>query len=47
MVDRDREKVTERETVVVERGSGGGLIAVIALLIAVLAVVFYLGLLPF
>jgi hypothetical protein len=44
----DNEPTRERETVVVEkRGSAGGTIAAIALLIAVLAVLAYFGLLPF
>jgi hypothetical protein len=42
----DRDGVVERETVVVERGSAGGVIAAIALLIAVVAVLAYFGLLP-
>jgi hypothetical protein len=45
MSDRDRAPV-EKETVIVERGSGGGLIAGIALLIAVVAVLAYFGMLP-
>ncbi len=40
------EPAVERETVVVERGSAGGLVAAIALLIAVVAVLAYLGMLP-
>ena len=37
----------ERETVIVERGgSAGGVIAAIALLIAVVAVLAYFGMLP-
>ncbi len=40
------EPVVERETVVVERGSAGGLVAAIALLIAVVAILAYLGMLP-
>lgn len=45
---RTAEPARERETVVVEKkGSAGGTIAAIALLIAVLAVLAYLGLLPF
>jgi hypothetical protein len=43
----DRDTVTERETVIVERGGGGGVIAAIALLILVLGVLAYFGLLPF
>lgn len=43
----ERGPVKERETVIVERGSGGGVIAAIALLILVLGVLAYFGLLPF
>lgn len=43
----DRDNVKERETVIVERGSGGGVIAAIALLLLVLGVLAYFGLLPF
>lgn len=43
----DRDTVTERETVIVERGSAGGVIAAIALLLVVVAVLAYFGLLPF
>jgi hypothetical protein len=43
----DHEPVKERETVIVERGSGGGVIAAIALLILVLGVLAYFGMLPF
>jgi hypothetical protein len=47
MTDPDRrEALTEKETVIVERGSGGGLLAGIALLILVVAVLAYLGMLP-
>ena len=46
MADRDRDGVVERETVIVERGSGGGVIAAIALLILVVAVLAYFGMLP-
>lgn len=42
----DRETSRERETVVVERGSAGGIIAAIALLILVLGVLAYFGVLP-
>ena len=43
----DNEPVRERETVVVEkRGTPGGTIAAIALLIVVLAALAYFGLLP-
>ena len=42
----DRNDMKERETVIVERGSGGGVIAAIALLILVLGVLAYFGLLP-
>ena len=47
MSDLDREAVTEKKTVIVERGGAGGVIAAIALLIAVVAVLNYLGMLPF
>ena len=44
----DKDPVREHETVVVEkRGTPGGTIAAIALLIAVLAGLAYFGLLPF
>lgn len=43
----DREPVVEKETVIVERGSGGGVIAAIALLLLVAGILAYLGLLPF
>ena len=44
----DDNTTRERETVVVEkRGTPGGTIAAIALLIVVLAVLAFLGLLPF
>jgi hypothetical protein len=46
MSDRDHDAPVEKETVIVERGSGGGLIAGIALLIAVVAVLAYFGMLP-
>jgi hypothetical protein len=46
MSERDRDGVVEKETVIVERGSGGGVIAAIALLIAVVAVLAYFGMLP-
>lgn len=46
MVDRDGDGTVEKETVIVERGSGGGLLAGIALLIAVVAVLAYFGMLP-
>jgi hypothetical protein len=39
--------VKEKETIIVERGSGGGVIAAIALLLLVLGVLSYFGLLPF
>ncbi len=42
----NRDPVVEKETVIVERGSGGGIIAAIALLIAVVAVLAYFGMLP-
>jgi hypothetical protein len=42
-----REPVTrEKETVLVERGSGAGVIVAIAFLIIVVAVLAYLGMLP-
>jgi hypothetical protein len=47
MSDPDRDPAVEKETVIVERGSGGGIIAAIALLIAVVAVLHYFGMLPF
>lgn len=40
------EPVIEKETVIVERGGMGGVIAAIALLIAVVAVLAYFGMLP-
>lgn len=43
----EREPVREKETVIVERGSGGGVIAAIALLLLVAGVLAYFGLLPF
>ena len=43
----EHRSVTERETVVVERGSGAGVIMAIAFLIVVLAILAYFGLLPF
>ncbi len=44
----DASKPAEKETVIVERGgSAGGVIAAIALLIAVVAVLHYFGMLPF
>jgi hypothetical protein len=46
MADDNRDGVNERETVIVERGSAGGVIAAIALLILVVAVLAYFGLLP-
>lgn len=46
MSDRDHGGPVEKETVIVERGSGGGLLAGIALLIAVVAVLAYFGMLP-
>jgi hypothetical protein len=43
----NREPLTsEKETVIVERGSGAGVIVAIAFLIIVLAVLAYLGMLP-
>ncbi len=47
MSDVDGGRPVEKETVIVERGSGGGLLAGIALLIAVVAVLAYFGMLPF
>ena len=47
MADHNREGVVEKETVIVKRGSGGGLIAGIAFLILVVAVLAYFGMLPF
>jgi hypothetical protein len=45
--DRDRDQGDEeRDTVIVERSAGGGLIAAIALVIAVLALLHYFDLLP-
>ena len=46
MTDPDRPALNERETVVVEKGSGAGVIMAIAFLIIVLAVLAYLGMLP-
>ena len=46
MSDRDPDGTVEKETVIVERGSGGGLLAGIALLILVVAVLAYFGMLP-
>ena len=46
MSDRDHDAPVEKETVIVERGSGGGLLAGVALLIAVVAVLAYFGMLP-
>lgn len=46
MTDRDHDAPVEKETVIVERDSGGGLLAGIALLIAVIAVLAYFGMLP-
>lgn len=43
----DRDGVRERETVIVERGSSGGVIAAIALLLLVAGILAYFGLLPF
>jgi hypothetical protein len=45
-MDRD-DQVKERETVIVERGSAGGVIMAIAFLLIVVAVLAYLGMLPF
>lgn len=46
MSEVDGDRPVEKETVIVERGSGGGLLAGIALLIAVVAVLAYFGMLP-
>jgi len=44
----DNEPAKEKETVIVERrGSGGGLLAGLALLILVCGVLAYFGMLPF
>lgn len=43
----EHDGVKERETVIVERGSGAGIIMAIAFLIVVVAVLAYLGMLPF
>ena len=42
----EHDTVVDRKTVIVERGSAGGVIAAIALLIAVVAVLAYFGMLP-
>lgn len=42
----DRGAVREKETVVVERGSGAGVVMAIAFLIIVVAVLAYFGMLP-
>lgn len=47
MADTDPTPVPEKTVVVEKRGSAGGTIAAIALLIAVVAVLAYLGMLPF
>jgi len=48
VADYERERVVDRETVVVDAGErgGGGVIAAIALLIVVLAALYYFGMLP-
>ena len=46
MAHQDHDGTVEKETVVVERGGAGGVIAAIALLIAVVAVLAYFGMLP-
>jgi hypothetical protein len=47
MADLDRnDGVVEKETVIVERGGGGGLLAGLAFLILVVAVLAYFGMLP-
>ncbi|HWH18024.1 MAG TPA: hypothetical protein VNT77_06780 [Allosphingosinicella sp.] len=43
----DHDRVRERETVIVERGSGASVIAAIALLLLVAGILAYFGLLPF
>ena len=43
----ERRATTERETVIVERGSGASVIMAIAFLILVVAILAYFGLLPF
>jgi hypothetical protein len=47
MTNNKPDTSADRDTVIVERGIGGGLIAVIALLIALIAILYYLDLLPF
>ncbi|MDO9487444.1 MAG: hypothetical protein Q7J32_03650 [Sphingomonadaceae bacterium] len=47
MADTDPTPVQEKTVVVEKRGSTGGTIAAIALLIAVVAVLAYFGMLPF
>jgi hypothetical protein len=47
MADREQDLTADRETVVVERGSGAALIAAIGLLIAAAALLHYFDLLPF
>jgi hypothetical protein len=46
MADRERD-ATDRETVVVERGNGAALLAAVGVLIALAALLYYSGLLPF
>jgi hypothetical protein len=41
------DRVVEKETVIVKRGSGAGVIVAITFLIIVVAVLAYLGMLPF
>ena len=43
----ERDTVTEKETVIVERGSASGVIMAIAFLLIVVAALAYFGLLPF
>ena len=47
MAHPGREGGADRETVIVERSGGGGIIAAVALVIAAVAVLHYLDLLPF
>jgi hypothetical protein len=47
MTDPYRGNGLERDTVIVERGSGGAIIAAAALVIALVAVLHVFGLLPF
>ena len=47
MSDPKSDPDVERETVVIERGSSGGIVATVALVIALIAVLHYFDLLPF